>query len=173
MTVPNSARPEKDGLYLFECLPLTGKEINDWALSPRQARIVNNLASLNSKAVILLSPHGATSSETLAHEIGHHLFAVGFSYEERCADTPSEALRKQSGLELEYFLKSRDEIHAELMSFYLTGNAMNRGQLRICEALLDRVQRHNPKAANLIEQHRLTTMRQMSQSGNEGLTNAA
>jgi len=70
--------------------------------------------------------------------MGHYIFErkAGYSREQIAADKPSKNLQRLFGRGLAYFRNSRNEIHAEVISFHQTGTPMSRGEMRICKALL-------------------------------------
>jgi hypothetical protein len=172
IVVPESATPPKSGMFLTSCFDdLREKDMhqyrNDWKLSREQYRQIIRLLRQR-KPVILIDPSSALwedASETLAHEIGHHIFDCLSGLSVRIQNSePSRTMLRRTGFKNEDVRENRSELHAECFAWYLTSKEISKGRLDCCESLLGRVRKHNPKAAKLIEQYRLAVIRRTSQS---------
>jgi hypothetical protein len=99
----------------------------------------------------------------LAHEIGHHICRLAKFTPEQL-NAPVTKMMRRFFSDNAYLKKqnSQDEFHAECFGEYLTVLSLRRGIKRECEAILSRVCRHGPDAADLVVQYRKTLLKRTS-----------
>jgi hypothetical protein len=148
---------ESPSTILGRYLPAGDWESNlaeKWSLSERQENSI-----LNSGPTILTCRDAAYEDggacRFLAHEIGHHICRLAKFTPERL-NAPVSKMMRRFFPDNAYLKKqnSQDEFHSECFAEYFTIFGLTRGIERECKAILTRVRRHNPDAANRVAQYR-------------------